>query len=444
MTTFDRADRHFRAGLSAKYEQEYRRAVDEFRKCIELNPGHALAHEQIGWLTYGALSRVDSSLDVAKGHLEKALELDPSLADAHLYLGLVLAQLERQGEADYHFRQCLALEGDSAIAHATYGSYLLECERIAEAELEFKKALALCPESITALRSYASLLGRTDRIDRAEELFQKAIQLDPKSHVTLHAYGRFLSFLSGRESTAEEFLRKALELNPAFIRARRHLDELLAFMKSRQHLDQLMTEQRAVQEFIVTEHRAASFWAWFSMNAERLANDLSIDESRVFEEFSQKFAIMDDALSYEIGIEDEGKHEFIVSSGGDLKRFPDVIRIARAAPFMARWKVVAFRPPRGIDIAIIVRDFTVDKRNVWFNAQSEGGGVRLRLYVRGLSDENCVYVRSMTWDLVYSVLGEYIASTKIRAFECHSATEHIGAADLFPLGELPAQMETLS
>src|SRR5262245_31585025 len=75
MTAFEEAEAHFRVGLAAKDVGDHQQAQSEFRACIDVNPGHALAHQELGWLIYGT----SGPLPEAREHLGTAVELDPAL-----------------------------------------------------------------------------------------------------------------------------------------------------------------------------------------------------------------------------------------------------------------------------------------------------------------------------------------------------------------------------
>ena len=77
----------------------------------------------------------------------EAIRLDPDDADAHLELGIVLAQMERYGEAEAAYRQAIRLDPGNASAHNSRGLALEAMQRYPEAEAAYRQAIRLAPGS---------------------------------------------------------------------------------------------------------------------------------------------------------------------------------------------------------------------------------------------------------------------------------------------------------
>lgn len=71
---------HFLAGKNAVNSMDYRGAIEEFEKALEVNPRNSKAHSQLGWLYE------EKELDAAAAiyHYEKYLKLRPESGDADL------------------------------------------------------------------------------------------------------------------------------------------------------------------------------------------------------------------------------------------------------------------------------------------------------------------------------------------------------------------------
>lgn len=223
MNPLDLGELHFRRALAAIESGNWKQASSELRQAIDLNPAHAPALQELGWLTYGKVGTPEESRKL----LEAALRIDSSLGDAEMYLGIVLGHLGMTRDAEDHFRRSIVLLTDSALASATYATFLAEQGRFGEAELEFRNALDRDPALLPGLRDYARLLAILRREDEAESLFKRAFEIDPDDKWTHHRYGAFLSRLPGREAQAEQLLRRAVEKDPAYRQAREDLEALL-------------------------------------------------------------------------------------------------------------------------------------------------------------------------------------------------------------------------
>ena len=125
-------------------------------------------------------------------HLEQAVALDPSYAQAHA--ALATSRLLRAGYSGN-------LESDQrerALGSAEQAAY---------------KALALDP----ALSDAHGALGNVLRIAErpgAEEEFQRALELNPNNAIVAHQYAGLLSALPDRKAEGAAMLKRALELDP--------------------------------------------------------------------------------------------------------------------------------------------------------------------------------------------------------------------------------------
>ena len=77
----------------------------------------------------------------------KALELDPSLGEAHLDLAETFLAGFDWPNADLEFKRALELSPSDAVAHRYYAFYLEKVGRFSEATSEVRRALDLDPIS---------------------------------------------------------------------------------------------------------------------------------------------------------------------------------------------------------------------------------------------------------------------------------------------------------
>jgi tetratricopeptide (TPR) repeat protein len=86
-----------------------RRAQEAINRAIELDPKSAQAHLARGIGNYYLPAFMGGGVELALKDFRKASELDRTLADAHLWLGLALRKLNRNAEARHAFAQSLKL-----------------------------------------------------------------------------------------------------------------------------------------------------------------------------------------------------------------------------------------------------------------------------------------------------------------------------------------------
>lgn len=123
-----------------------------FERAIKDDPKYALAYAGLAD-TYTVMA-VNSqmspaeALPKAKAALQRALELDPSLARAHATLGLLKSQCEWDWHgAEQEFHKAVDLEPNYAPAHHWAGLNYMDIGQFAAADAEFRQAQILDPLS---------------------------------------------------------------------------------------------------------------------------------------------------------------------------------------------------------------------------------------------------------------------------------------------------------
>jgi serine/threonine-protein kinase len=158
----------------------FKRAIDYFQQAIDKDPGYALAYAGLAdsYLLLG--SYWVESIPQAKAAALKAIELDRTLAEAHVALGHIKLWLDWDWPAaEVEFKQGIALNPNLALAHNQYAMYLATMGRLDDAIAEVKKAQeldALSPIVNTDLGWYLLYAGRAGE---AVDQFRKTLELDP-------------------------------------------------------------------------------------------------------------------------------------------------------------------------------------------------------------------------------------------------------------------------
>jgi tetratricopeptide (TPR) repeat protein len=112
-----------------------------------------------GWFELGVELEAVAT-DEARAAYERALELDPSLADARVNLGRLLHEDGRSSEAEAQYRAVLS-EGEHALAAFNLGVVLEDGGRTAEAARAYARALAADPRLAEAHYNLARLYERS-------------------------------------------------------------------------------------------------------------------------------------------------------------------------------------------------------------------------------------------------------------------------------------------
>ena len=169
-----------------------KKALEFFQHAIEKDPNFARAYLGVAWVYEGlALSVELSSVEAftkAKTFARKALELDESLAEAHVALADALLRGDWDwAGAERELNLALELNPNSDVAHDSYSRYFRLLGRYQESVAEARRGLEINPltESSYIILGMAYYFGR--QYDEALPQFRKAQQMAPSrlTHVVL-------------------------------------------------------------------------------------------------------------------------------------------------------------------------------------------------------------------------------------------------------------------
>ena len=114
--------------LSERTETSLRRAKEQFEIAIREDAAYAKAYSGLAdtYMILGdyLFAPVPTSLEEAKRHIDRALELEPDLAEARVSLAFYLTYDYNFSEAEKHFKRAIALNPSYAVAHHWYASCL--------------------------------------------------------------------------------------------------------------------------------------------------------------------------------------------------------------------------------------------------------------------------------------------------------------------------------
>jgi TolB-like protein/DNA-binding winged helix-turn-helix (wHTH) protein/Flp pilus assembly protein TadD len=178
-----------------------------FQQAVARDPDFALAYA--GMADAYNISNIvgaytaKESLPQARAAAEKAIQLDPSLAEAHAALGMEKSHYEFDFPgAEREFLKAIELNPNSAYAHLFYSNcYLLPMGRTAEAIAENQKALALDPLSLPIHNFMGMSYYFAGDYEKAYQQYQHTIAMDPTFPLA-HEYFSALLITMGRYEQA--------------------------------------------------------------------------------------------------------------------------------------------------------------------------------------------------------------------------------------------------
>ena len=199
-------------------EPGYVKAVEYFNQAIAQDPKYPQAYAGLAdaYALLGSMSNAEmprrEAMPKAKTAALTALQLDPSLAEAHTSLAFVKMHFEWDWPgAQQEFKRAIELNPTYPTAHQWYAYWPVAQGRTGEALEEVRRAQEADPLSLIIMTDTCELLIYAGRYDQAAQQAQKVLELDSNftlAHVYLaSAYGNKQMY---REAMGE--IQKALTL----------------------------------------------------------------------------------------------------------------------------------------------------------------------------------------------------------------------------------------
>jgi len=158
-----------------------KQSIEYLQQAITTDPKYALAYAGLAdsYLSLGSFWV--EAISESKAAALKAIELDPTLAEAHVALGHIRLWLDWEWQAaELEFKQGIALNPNSALAHDQYAMYLAAMGRLDEAVSEARRAQALDALSPIVNTDLGWCLLYAGRGSEAVDQFRKTLEIDPK------------------------------------------------------------------------------------------------------------------------------------------------------------------------------------------------------------------------------------------------------------------------
>ncbi len=212
--------------FAKRTKPDVERSVEYFKQAVELDSNFALAYaamaDSYNGMTAYPYMAPKLAVPMAKAAANRALEIDPSLAEAHTALANSLACFDwNWKDAEREFKRAIELNPDDAGTHWRYGMfYLMPVGRLEEAVAEGKRSLDLEPLDLNHGANLSGLYFYARRYDAALEHARQVHSLDANFIVGRWALSQ-VSIQKGMYAEVIELNEKALQTdptNPVFLR----------------------------------------------------------------------------------------------------------------------------------------------------------------------------------------------------------------------------------
>lgn len=247
----------YEAYLKGRYEFEkrtpegFRDAATYLEKATEKDPTFAAAFAALGD-TYMSMANYqmaapETLVPKAKQFVEKALQLDNRLAQAHTSLAAIRMYHLEGGDIESEFQQAIALDPGYAQGIHWYGLYLAAAGKKEESIREMKLAREIDPKSLIINANLGWVYYLAAEFDRAEDAERTTLQIDP-SFVSAHSYLGQIYVAKRRFEDAIHEFQTAASLAPGDIAGQADLAHGYAISGRKNDADEILKEMQNVQE----------------------------------------------------------------------------------------------------------------------------------------------------------------------------------------------------
>ena len=194
-----------------------RKAIGEFQQAIDLDPSYALAYAGLAdsyvLLEAFADTPASETLPKARAAIERALQLDDSLADAHVSRGLIQQFSWNFGDAEREYKRAGELNPNCATAYFYHGFFLNVIKgHFDEAMAQIRMAQRLDPLSARIGIEISHIRISQGELDAAQEAAKNVIDLDPNFPLSHRVLGAVYLRQRRYDEAIAEF-KKAVELS---------------------------------------------------------------------------------------------------------------------------------------------------------------------------------------------------------------------------------------
>ena len=181
------------------------------QQALALDPNFAEAMGLLG-NAYDDYSNHDPAMYLALSEkmLDRAVEINPQLAEARGYRGKLLRNEWRWAEADAEFKKALELNPNLAWVHNSYALLLAEIMRFDDAVVETRRAVELDPLVFGAGADSAFVLMCAHHYDEAITEAKRVLKLNPNDMTALNVL-TWSADAQGRSAEALELYRKEMQ-----------------------------------------------------------------------------------------------------------------------------------------------------------------------------------------------------------------------------------------
>jgi eukaryotic-like serine/threonine-protein kinase len=229
------------------------KAIEYFSQAAAVDPNYALAYAELA-IAYNALvtsASVDPKLirPKAQAALEKALQLDETIPEAHVAMGILKFNNWEWAAAEGEFKRAIELNPSFSRARAQYANYLNSMGRHDEAIAQARRGRELDPFATGRNWRLGAVLVNARRFDEAIEQLKKTLELD-SNFVGAHLWLGYAYAAKGQYEQAIAEYKEVMKLGEDKTSTKIYLGYSLAVSGKKNEALAILKEMQTTKEYV--------------------------------------------------------------------------------------------------------------------------------------------------------------------------------------------------
>lgn len=175
-------------------KNDFVKAIEHLEKAISLDPDYAQAYAMLAeaYLLQSSYGLIDSkqAIELAEPNIENSLRLNRDLAEGHAVMGLMIWQMsydekdmqmdpEKLAKAKFHLNRAIEINPSNAEAYMWYGTILQNEGFVKDGSALYKKAFEIDPQAAVVGYNYGIDLMSRGKYEESMNVFNVVVRNNP-------------------------------------------------------------------------------------------------------------------------------------------------------------------------------------------------------------------------------------------------------------------------
>jgi TolB-like protein/Tfp pilus assembly protein PilF len=215
------------AYIRNRSKDDFVKAIEHLEKAINLDPNYAQAYAMLAeaYLLQSSYSLIESAqaIELAQPYIEKSLELNRESAEGHAVMGLMAWQMsfdkkhmqadpKKLAKAKFHLNRAIEINPSNAEAYMWYGSILQDEGFVKDGSALYKKAFEIDPQAAVVGYNYGIDLMSRGKYEESMNVFNVVVRNNP-NYANAYAIAGEVSMAVGQLDQAYKLYQRIGELS---------------------------------------------------------------------------------------------------------------------------------------------------------------------------------------------------------------------------------------